>query len=88
MEKASLDFYKQIVEAYDHPENRENAFFAAYLLSASNKLINNQNLVVIARDLNKDLDAYIRKNQMSLPRSLYALKETLGKYLCSESEVS
>ncbi|GAA5356975.1 bacteriocin immunity protein [Streptococcus uberis] len=81
MEKARQDLYKQIQIAYDYPENRENRQLSSYLLSASNQLIKNQNPIIIARELNTQIDNYILQYDSRLSQSLWDLKTALSAYI-------
>ncbi|KHD45478.1 bacteriocin immunity protein [Streptococcus hongkongensis] len=80
MEKVRQNIYKQIKLAFDSPEIRENNQISLYLITASNDLIKNQNPMLVAKQLNYQVDHYLALNNMQLPQSLFALKKTLVKY--------
>lgn len=80
MEKVRQDIYKQITIAYDYPETRDNPQLSSYLLAASNELIKNQNPILVAQQLNYQIDHYLALNDLKLPDSLLALKKLLSKY--------
>ncbi|EIQ82484.1 UNVERIFIED_CONTAM: bacteriocin immunity protein [Streptococcus canis] len=84
MERKRKCLYDVIKQAYDYPENRENADLSRLFLSASNKLIKNSNPLVIANQLNQDLDNYLLVNDMLLPKSLCYFKKSLEKYILDE----
>ncbi|MGT2959101.1 enterocin immunity protein [Streptococcus bovimastitidis] len=81
MEKQRQDLYNQIIRAYDCPDIRENTSIAQTLLTASNKLIKNQNPIVIASELNNQVDTYFIEDKKDIPKSLYALKDALKVYI-------
>ncbi|BCK48311.1 bacteriocin immunity protein [Streptococcus dysgalactiae subsp. dysgalactiae] len=84
MEKKRRRLYDVIRQAYDYPENRENIVLSQLFLSASNKLIKQSNPLVIAHQLNQDLDHYLLDNDLLLPKSLCPLKKALENYILEE----
>lgn len=86
MEKARQELYKELQIAYNYPENRENDQLSSCLLSASNQLIKNQNPIIIARELNTEIDNYLLQNNRHLPQSLMALKTALTEYISDEKK--
>lgn len=84
MEKKRQRLYDVIRQAYDYPENRENIVLSQLFLSASNKLIKQSNPLVIAQQLNQDLDHYLLDNDLLLPKSLCPLKKSLENYILEE----
>ncbi|VTS20657.1 bacteriocin immunity protein [Streptococcus pseudoporcinus] len=81
MEKRCQELYDQIKRAYDYPENRENHELAQCLLTASNQLIKNQNPILIARELNNQMDTYFIQDNEHLPKSLVILKDALKNFI-------
>lgn len=88
MEKKRQRLYDVIRQAYDYPENRENIVLSQLFLSASNKLIKQSNPLVIAHQLNQDLDHYLLDNDLLLPKSLCPLKKSTGKLYFRGSLIS
>lgn len=85
MEKKRQRLYDVIRQAYDYPENRENVALSQLLLAASNRLIKHSNPLLVAYQLNQDVDNYLLDNDILLPKSLWRFKQSLEKYILEEA---
>ncbi len=80
MEKARQDIYKQITLVFNNPDTRNNSQLSSYLLAASNELIKNKNPILVAQQLNYQVDHYLALNDLQLPDSFVALKKLLSRF--------
>ncbi|TYK81817.1 bacteriocin immunity protein [Streptococcus pyogenes] len=85
MEKKRQRLYDVIRQAYDYPENRENVALSQLLLAASNRLIKHSNPLLVAYQLNQDVDNYLLDNDILLPKSLCRFKQSLEKHILEEA---
>ncbi|EHI68847.1 bacteriocin immunity protein [Streptococcus ictaluri] len=81
MEKAMKRLYDLIKQAYDFPENRENPQLSILFLSASNKLMKDNNPLLVAEELNRKINHYLAINDLLLPKSLCQFKKGLEDYM-------